>query len=88
MAKANSTMARLSVKFMPRSSVNVVMIEVGMAIELISTVSTYSATLADGKPNPAAVNANLAANIDPLIHQGTLWLEQLKAIGILARDAA
>ena len=43
---------------------------------------TYTATLADGKVNPDAVNANLAGNIDKLIHGHTLWLEQLKAIGV------
>ena len=48
----------------------------------LSGVLAVPATLADGKVNPDAVNANLAGNIDKLIHGHTLWLEQLKAIGV------
>lgn len=32
--------------------------------------------------NPNAVNANLAANVDAYINNHTLWIEQLKAMGI------
>jgi Amt family ammonium transporter len=40
------------------------------------------AKLANGTVNPGAVNANLGTNIDAIIYKGTLWLEQLKAIGL------
>ncbi len=40
------------------------------------------AKLADGKVNPGAVNPNLASNVDKYILNHTLWIEQLKAIGI------
>ena len=37
--------------------------------------------LADGKVNPDAVNANLATNLSSIVGH-TLWLEQLKAMGL------
>lgn len=40
------------------------------------------AKLADGTVNPGAVNGNLASNIDAFILNGTLWIQQLKAIGV------
>jgi Amt family ammonium transporter len=49
---------------------------------LLTGILAVPATLADGKPNPNAVNANLASNIDAYIHKGTLWVEQLKAMAI------
>ena len=49
---------------------------------LLTGVLAVPATLADGKVNPGAVNGNLAANVDKYIHGHTLWLEQLKAIGV------
>ena len=48
----------------------------------LTGVLAVPATLADGKPNPGAVNANVGANVDTFIHNHTLWLEQLKAIGV------
>ncbi len=48
----------------------------------LTGILAVPATLADGAPNPGAVNPNLAANVDAYIHRGALWLEQLKAIGL------
>ncbi len=48
----------------------------------LTGILAVPATLADGTVNPGAVNPNLAANVDAFIHRGTLWLEQLKAIGL------
>ena len=39
------------------------------------------AVLADGKVNPDAVNANLATNLSSIVGH-TLWIEQLKAMGL------
>ncbi|HMZ36596.1 MAG TPA: ammonium transporter, partial [Leptospiraceae bacterium] len=48
---------------------------------LVTGFLAVPAKFADGKVNPGAVNANLASNIDAFINSGTLWIEQLKAIG-------
>jgi Amt family ammonium transporter len=48
----------------------------------LTGILAVPATLADGTPNPGAVNPNLAANVDAYIHRGSLWFEQLKAIGL------
>jgi Amt family ammonium transporter len=48
----------------------------------LTGILAVPATLADGTPNPGAVNPNLAANVDAYIHGGSLWFEQLKAIGL------
>jgi Amt family ammonium transporter len=48
----------------------------------LTGILAVPATLADGTPNTGVVNPNLAANVDAYIHQGSLWLEQLKAIGL------
>ncbi|EEF59998.1 ammonium transporter [Pedosphaera parvula] len=48
----------------------------------LTGILAVPATLVDGKINPAAVNANLASNVDKYIYKGTLWLEQLKAMGL------
>ncbi len=37
---------------------------------------------ADGAANAASVNGNLATNMDSFINAHTLWLEQIKAIGL------
>jgi len=49
---------------------------------IMTGVLAVPAKLADGKVNPDAVNSNLAANIDPLIHNHSLVFEQLKAVGL------
>ena len=49
---------------------------------LLTGILAVPANLADGKVNPNAVNANLASNIDKFIHGHTLWIEQLKAMGV------
>ena len=49
---------------------------------LVTGFLAVPAKFADGKVNPGAVNANLASNIDAFINSGTLWIEQLKAIGL------
>src|SRR6185295_2361225 len=49
---------------------------------LLTGILAVPATLADGKVNPDAVNANVGANVDKFIHGHTLWIEQLKAIGV------
>jgi Amt family ammonium transporter len=48
----------------------------------LTGILAVPATLAGGTPNPGAVNPNLAANVDAFIHGGSLWFEQLKAIGL------
>jgi Amt family ammonium transporter len=48
----------------------------------LTGILAIPATLADGTPNPGTVNPNLAANVDAFIHRGSLWFEQLKAIGL------
>jgi Amt family ammonium transporter len=49
---------------------------------LLTGILAVPATLANGQPNPGAVNGNLAMNIDRYINGHMLWLEQLKAIGV------
>jgi Amt family ammonium transporter len=49
---------------------------------IMTGVLAVPAKFADGKVNPDAVNANLAANIDAFINKGTLVFEQLKAVGL------
>ena len=49
---------------------------------LLTGFLAVPATLADGKANPGAVNGNLAASVDKFINAHSLWLEQLKAIGV------
>ena len=49
---------------------------------LLTGIFAVPARLADGRVNPDAVNPNLAANVDAVIHRGMLWFEQLKAIGL------
>ena len=48
---------------------------------LLTGFLAVPAVLADGKPNPGSVNANLATNLKDIVGH-TLWLEQLKAIGV------
>jgi Amt family ammonium transporter len=49
---------------------------------IMTGILAVPAKFADGKVNPDAVNANLAANIDAFINKGTLVFEQLKAVGL------
>ena len=49
---------------------------------LLTGFLAVPATLADGKVNPDAVNGNMAANMDKFINAHSLWLEQLKAMGL------
>jgi Amt family ammonium transporter len=49
---------------------------------LLTGILAVPAKLADGQVNPGAVNPNMAANVDAFIHRGTLWIEQIKAIGL------
>jgi len=49
---------------------------------LLTGFLAISAKLPDGSINPGSVNGNLATNVDAYILKGTLWLEQLKAIGL------
>ncbi len=49
---------------------------------LLTGILAVPATLVDGKVNPGAVNGNLAANMDKFIHAHSLWIEQLKAMGL------
>lgn len=49
---------------------------------LLTGFLAVPAKLADGTANPDAVNGNMATSMDKFIHGHTLWLEQLKAIGV------
>ncbi len=50
---------------------------------LLTGLLAVPAKTADGAmANPDAVNGNLAANVDKYIYGHSLWLEQLKAIGL------
>jgi Amt family ammonium transporter len=48
----------------------------------LTGVLAVPATLANGSPNPDAVNGNVGANVDKYIHAHSLWFEQVKAIGV------
>lgn len=49
---------------------------------LLTGFLALPAKLPDGSVNPDAVNGNMATNVDKFIHAHTLWLEQVKAIGL------
>ena len=50
---------------------------------LLTGFLAVPAKLADGvTPNPDAVNGNLASFVDKFIYGHSLWMEQVKAIGV------
>jgi Amt family ammonium transporter len=49
---------------------------------IVTGILAVPAKLADGKVNPEAINPNLPASVNALIHNGTMVLEQLKAVGL------
>ena len=55
-----------------------------MGALLTGFLAVPAKTADGGMANPDAVNGNLAASVDKYIYAHSLWLEQLKAIGVTA----
>jgi Amt family ammonium transporter len=49
---------------------------------ILTGLLAVAGKMPDGQPNPDAVNAGVAGNIDAFIYKGALVLEQLKAVGL------